>query len=75
MMAINKVATGCTLRLEFQTGVDVNGNPVFRNKSLNNVKVAATDQNIYDTAVTLTGLQANTLNSVARVDSAVLESV
>jgi len=61
--------------MEFQTGVDVNGNPVFRNKSLNNVKVAAVDQNIYDTALALSGLQANTLNSVSRVDSSVLESV
>ena len=75
MMAVNKVPTGCTLRLEFQTGVDISGNPVFRNKSLNNVKVAAADQDIYDTAQTLSGLQANTLNSVSRVDSAVLETV
>ena len=74
-MAVNKVPVGCTLKLSFQTGVDGSGNPVFRTKSLNNVKVAATDQAIYDTAAALAGLQANTLDAVYRVDSANLESV
>lgn len=74
-MAVNKVPAGCTLRLELQTGVDTNGSPIYRTKSLNNVKTTAIDQDIYDAAAALAGLQSNTLNAVYRVDSSRLESV
>lgn len=74
-MAVNKVPAGSVLRLELQTGVDGNGNPVYRNRSLNNTKPAAADQDLYDVATSLAGLQEYTLSSISRVDSAELVQV
>ncbi|WP_066633286.1 DUF1659 domain-containing protein [Desulfolucanica intricata] len=74
-MAVENVPVGTTLRLQFQTGVDVNGNPVFRNKSLSNVKTDALDQNIFDVAQTLANLQEHILAGLLRIDTARLEEV
>ncbi|MDD3654944.1 MAG: DUF1659 domain-containing protein [Desulfotomaculaceae bacterium] len=40
-MAVTKVPTGAALTLKLNTGTDGSGNPVFRTKSLSNVKPAA----------------------------------
>lgn len=72
-MAVNRVPTGTVLRLQFQTGVDGNGDPVYRNKNLNNVKTGATEQSLYDVAQALAQLQQHPLVAVLRVDSARLE--
>lgn len=72
-MAVEKIPSGTVLRMQFQTGVDGNGDPVYRTKSLGNVKTDATDQDIYDVAQALVQLQEHTLMAVMRVDSAVLE--
>ncbi|WP_027365058.1 DUF1659 domain-containing protein [Desulfotruncus alcoholivorax] len=72
-MAVNKVIVGTTLRIQFQTGVDGNGNPVYSTKSLNNVKDTAADQDIYDVALALAQLQEYTAESVMRVDYGRLE--
>jgi hypothetical protein len=60
--------------MQFQTGLDGNGDPVFRTKSLSNVKTTAIDQDIYDVAQALVALQEYTLATVLRVDSALLEA-
>ncbi|HHW44510.1 MAG: DUF1659 domain-containing protein [Thermoanaerobacteraceae bacterium] len=69
-MPVNKVPTGTVLRLVLQTGVDASGNPVYRNKNLNNVRPDALDQDLFDVAQALAGLQEYTLNSVNRIDNA-----
>lgn len=74
-MAVNNVPSGTSLRMQFQTGVDGNGDPVYRSKSLNNVKTDALDQDIYDVAQELSQLQENTLVTVLRVDTGRLEEV
>jgi len=74
-MAVNKVPAGSVLRLELQTGVDGNGNPVYRNRNLSNAKPTAADQDLYDVANSLAGLQEYTLSSISRVDSAALVEV
>ncbi len=71
-MAVNKVPANSVLRLELQVGVSAGGNPVYRNRNLNNVKSAAADQDLFDVATALAGLQGYTLNSISRVDSAQL---
>ena len=63
------------MRLQLQTGVDGNGDPVFRNKSLTNVKPEALDQDVFDVAQTLAGLQESILADVLRIDSARLEEI
>jgi len=55
-------------RLQLQTGVDGQSNPIYRNKTYSRVKTDALDQDIYDVAVALAGLSTDTLNSLTRVD-------
>jgi len=72
-MAVEKIPSGTTLRMQFQTGLDGDGDPVYRTKSLSNIKITALDQDIFDVANALVALQEYTLTAVLRVDSAVLE--
>lgn len=69
-MPVVKVPSGSTLRLQLRVGTDESGNPVFRNKSLNNVKATAGDQDLFDAATALSGLQSYPLTAVSRIDSA-----
>jgi hypothetical protein len=74
-MAVNKVTASSALRMELQYGVDGEGNPVLRDRSIGNVKSAASAQDVYDVAVALTGLQEHALNGVYQVDVGRLEEV
>lgn len=74
-MAVSKVPANSVLRLELRVGVNAGGNPVYRNRSLNNVKPTASDQDLFDVAVALAGLQEYPLNGVSRVDGARLVQV
>jgi len=71
-MAVVKTPANTTLRLAFQTGVNDNGDPVYRRRSLTNVKHNASDQNIYNVAEVLAGLQVYNLAQVHRADNAQL---
>jgi len=73
-MAVDKIPSGVALRMQFQTGLDTNGDPTYRTKSLSNVKTTAIDQDIFDVAQALVPLQDYTLITVLRVDTAVLEA-
>ncbi len=71
-MAVTKTPVGSTIRLSLVTGLDAQGGPVLRTTSLGNVKPAALDQDLFDVANALTGLQEYQLNSISRVDNAEL---
>jgi len=68
-MPVNRVPGGTVLQLELQTGVDAQGNPVYRNKNLRYVKPDAADQDVFDVAQALAGLQEYTLSKVSRIDA------
>ncbi|MDI6814204.1 MAG: DUF1659 domain-containing protein [Desulfitobacteriaceae bacterium] len=68
-MPVNRVPGGTVLQLELQTGVDAQGNPVYRNKNLRYVKPDAVDQDVFDVAQALAGLQEYTLSKVSRIDA------
>lgn len=74
-MAVNKVPENSILRLELRTGVNASGNPVYRNRGLTNVKPTASDQDLFDVATALAGLQEYPLNGISRVDGAQLVQV
>lgn len=74
-MAVDKIPSGTALRMQFQTGVDGDGDPIYRTKSLSNIKTGAQDQDIFDVAQALVQLQEYPLVAVQRVDSAILEEV
>lgn len=71
-MAVNKVPANSVLRLQLRVGVDTNGSPVYRNRSLNNVKSDAVDQDLFDAANALAALQEYPLNAISRIDAAQL---
>lgn len=74
-MAVNKITASSSLRMELQHGVDDSGNPVYRNRTVNNIKPAAAAQDVYDVGAALAGLQENPLNAVYQVDVCRLEVV
>lgn len=71
-MAVTKTAVGSTIRLSLVTGLDAQGGPILRSTSLNNVKPAALDQDLFDVANALISLQEYQLNGISRVDTAEL---
>ncbi len=74
-MALSKVAANSVLRLQLRVGVNGSGNPVYRNKSLNNVKSTAEDNDLYEVAASLAALQQYPLNGINRIDNAQLIEV
>lgn len=69
-MAVSKVPTASVLRLVLQTGVNAQGNPVLRNRNLNNIRPEAGDQDLFEVAQALAGLQEYALVGIARIDTA-----
>lgn len=56
------------IKLQFRTGVDGEGKPMYKNKTVGKVKTDAADQDVFDTANALAGLCADTLAAVNRID-------
>lgn len=54
------------LVVTFQTGLTAQGSPILRQRSFGNVKLSTTDQDIYDVAAALYGLQDYPLIGVRR---------
>jgi hypothetical protein len=71
-VAVSKVPGTSVLKLVLDTGQVVNGNPVLRTRSINGIKSTAADQDLFDAAQALAGLQQYTLNAVRRVDNSTL---
>ena len=68
-MAIILNANPSTLGLKFQAGTNSSGAPTFKTVNFGNIKAATTDQDVYDIAVALTGLQTRSLDAVVRTNS------
>jgi len=62
------------MRLRYQNGVNAKGDPLYINRTYPNVKVTATDQDLYDVAGAINSLQAKPLVAVYRVDDGELVS-
>ena len=54
------------LVVTFQTGLSPQGSPKLSQRSFSNVKLSATDQDVYDVAIALYGLQDYPLIGVRR---------
>ncbi|ALC90853.1 hypothetical protein AM500_14450 [Bacillus sp. FJAT-18017] len=57
-----------TLRLVFETGVDVKGEPIFKSKTFTNLKKEATPDQMHQAAIALAALCVDPLTSVERND-------
>ncbi|MGI6358516.1 MAG: DUF1659 domain-containing protein [Bacillota bacterium] len=67
-MAITKNALSSRLQLVVQTGTDGQGNPTFRTRSYNGVRVDALDEDVYAVALVIGSLQEHPLYAIKRVD-------
>lgn len=63
------------LRIRFEVGVDDEGNPRYSTRTYSGVKPAAADQDVYDIAAVLSGLQVYPMVSVTRVNESELVNV
>lgn len=68
-MPVTRVPANSTLRLELIAGTDANGNPVIRSKNFSGVKSTAADQDLFDVAEALAGLQEHPLSGIERIDN------
>ncbi|MBY0122287.1 DUF1659 domain-containing protein [Bacillus sp. S/N-304-OC-R1] len=57
------------LRLSFETGLNEKGEPMFKTKTLGNVKKTATADQIHQVAQAIASLSSDPLSTVVRNDS------
>ncbi|WP_101843712.1 DUF1659 domain-containing protein [Halobacillus sp. Marseille-P3879] len=71
-MAVTADMVNSQLQLVFENGTDDEGNVKYRRKSFNNVKMEATEDQLYRVAVSIESLQQNLLSTIERNDRSVL---
>lgn len=59
-----------SLQLKFDLGTDDNGRKITRTKTFNKISPSAVDQDVYDVAQALVGLQVYSTESIRRVTPA-----
>lgn len=64
------VITSSKLRLVFQVGMDDEGKPVLKAKTLSNIQKSATPDQLFQAAQALSGLSNDTLSNIERIDNA-----
>ncbi len=69
-MAVINSPVNSTIRLSLVTGLTAQGSPILKQTNLSNVKSSAVDQDIFDVANALVGIQDYELESIKRVDLA-----
>jgi hypothetical protein len=67
-MAVVVTPVSTTLRLQVQTATNAEGEPVYRLRTFNRVKPEAADQDVYDVARALAGLQIYPVVAISRVN-------
>ena len=72
-MAVLETPLGSTLRITLETGFDLDGSPINKNRNFRNVKPNATNQDVFDVANLLVSLQQHTLSAVQRIDEVHLD--
>ena len=71
-MAVIKMQQAARLQIKVQTGLNASGAPVYRVRSLQNLKNAAADASVYAVAQGLASLQQHTLTTISRQDESSL---
>jgi len=68
-MAVVKIPQSSTIAIKLQKGVTSSGNPAYVTRNYTG-KPTAADQDLFDVAQALMGLQAYPVSEIARVDNA-----
>ena len=71
-MAVENIPFYSTLQLSYDYGVDTDGKQITRRRSLSNIKNEVLDQDLYDVAVAIVGLQSKPLTQILKLDKAEL---
>lgn len=71
-MAVSSNPVSSSLSLKYKSGIDATGKDVFSVKKFANVKVGATDQDVFDTANALAPLMQYPIAEISRVNDNVL---
>jgi len=69
-MAVVKTSQESRIGIKVVNGVNASGANVFKTLSFSNVKAAALDQDLYDVAASIAGLQSKSLVEIVRTDQA-----
>jgi hypothetical protein len=64
------VVTASKLRLVFQVGMDDEGKPILKAKTLSNIQKSATPDQLLQAAQAFIGLSSDTLSNIERVENA-----
>lgn len=72
-MAVVTVPNDSKFKLELNGGVDGNGKEIVKSKTFTKVKSAATDEEVYNVANSLSSLQTLPLISVKRINEVELQ--
>jgi hypothetical protein len=67
-MAITRNVNPSTLGIKVEAGLSATGAPLYKTVNFGGVKAAAIDQDVYDVAVALGGLQTHALAAIIRTD-------
>ncbi|WP_099188501.1 DUF1659 domain-containing protein [Tepidibacter mesophilus] len=65
-MAVTAIPTASAIKVKYSLGLDEKGNEKFKRKSFGNVKTDAIDQDVFDVAKALNGLQTLSVASIDR---------
>ena len=71
-MPVQKISGHSRVQLRLQIGTDDNGNPIYRTRTYSNIKEDRSDEDVFEIANTLGGLQEHPINNIIRVDQAEL---
>lgn len=72
-MSVTSVALDSELKLKFQVGLDGEGNPIAKRKTISKIKSSAKDEELVEFVNIIEGLQKNTILEIERENSTDLE--
>lgn len=67
-MAVTANQADSKLKLVFNAGVDENNKDIMKNRTYANVKTTATNENLYNLAVSISDLQSYELSNIVRYE-------
>ena len=74
MAIVESIPTYSTMQIIYGLGVDETGRALTRTRSFSNIKTEVIDQDLYDIALAIVGLQINALSRVTVIDKTELVS-
>lgn len=72
-MAVTTTSLSSDLVLVMDAGIGASGQPLSKNRIFKNLKTNATNEDVYEVAQTLVGLQSKDNNAIQRRDTVELE--